>query len=449
LLKVEDRMTGAHHVVVVGAGFGGLETVHQLAGAPVEITIVDRRNHHLFQPLLYQAATASLAPSEIAWPIRHLFRRRLDVTTLLASVESIDKEARQLQLGDGSTLRYDTLVLATGARHAYFGHDAWEPFAPGLKTLEDATTIRGRILLAFEEAEREDDEAKRAALLTFVIVGGGPTGVELAGAIAELAHATLPGDFRRIDTRRARIVLIEAGPRVLPAFAEDLSSYAQDSLEQLGVEVMLGQPVSECHADGVVFGGERLAAVTILWAAGVQSSPAAQWLDAPADKVGRLKAEPDLTVPGHPEIFAIGDAAIVLRPDGQPVPGIAPAAKQEGAYVAKVIRARLHGAPAPSSFHYKHAGDLATIGKRRAVIDFGWIKLKGALAWWLWGFAHIYFLIGVRNRLSVAINWLWIYARDQRGARLITWWGGEVEGTAPFPRGEKAGDSSRESAPKV
>jgi NADH:ubiquinone reductase (H+-translocating) len=432
----------AHHVVVVGAGFGGLETAHRLAGAPVEITIVDRRNHHLFQPLLYQAATASLAPSEIAWPIRHLFRRRLDVTVLLASVESIDSQARELRLDDGSTLPYDTLVLATGARHAYFGHDSWEPFAPGLKTLEDATTIRGRILLAFEKAERESEERKRAALLTFVIVGGGPTGVELAGTIAELARVTLPPEFRRIDTRQARIVLIEAGPRVLPAFAEDLSNYAKDSLEQLGVEVVLGKPVSECDADGVVFGGQTLAAATILWAAGVQSSPAAQWLDAPADRVGRLKAEPDLTVPGHPEIFAIGDAAIVLRPDGQPVPGIAPAAKQEGAYVATVIRARLSAAPAPPPFRYKHAGDLATIGKRRAVIDFGWIKLKGALAWWLWGFAHIYFLIGVRNRLSVAINWLWIYARDQRGARLITWWGGEVDGTAPFPRGEQAQQDS-------
>ena len=432
----------AHHVVVVGAGFGGLETAHRLAGAPVEITIVDRRNHHLFQPLLYQAATASLAPSEIAWPIRHLFRRRLDVTTLLASVESIDRQARELRLDDGSTLRYDTLVLATGARHAYFGHDAWEPFAPGLKTLEDATTIRGRILLAFEKAEREPDERKRTALLTFVIVGGGPTGVELAGAIAELARVTLPQEFRRIDTRQARIVLIEAGPRVLPAFAEDLSDYAKNSLEQLGVEVVLSRPVSECDAEGVVFGGERLAAATIIWAAGVQSSPAARWLDAPADRVGRLKAEPDLTVPGHADIFAIGDAAIVLRPDGRPVPGIAPAAKQEGVYVAKVIRARLAGAPAPPPFRYKHAGDLATIGKRRAVIDFGWIKLRGALAWWLWGFTHIYFLIGVRNRLSVAMNWLWIYARDQRGARLITWWGGEVDGTAPFPRAEQADQDS-------
>jgi NADH:ubiquinone reductase (H+-translocating) len=430
-------MTSDHHAVVVGAGFGGLEAVHRLARAPVRITLVDRRNHHLFQPLLYQAATASLAPSEIAWPIRHLFRRQPNVTTLLASVESIDKEARELRLDDGSTLIYDTLLLATGARHAYFGHDAWEPFAPGLKTLEDATTIRSRILLAFEEAEREHDERKRAALMTFVIVGAGPTGVELAGTIAELARATLPGDFRRIDTRAARIVLIEAGSRVLPAFAEGLSAYAKHSLGRLGVEVALGQPVSECSPDGVVFGGKPLAAATIIWAAGVQSSPAAQWLDAPADSAGRLKVEPDLTVPGHPEIFAIGDAAILFRPDGRPVPGIAPAAKQEGVYVADVIQARLSGAPAPPPFRYKHAGDLATIGKRRAVIDFGWIKLRGAIAWWLWGFAHIYFLIGVRNRLSVALNWLWIYARDQRSARLITRRGGEVEGTGQLSRGQR------------
>jgi NADH dehydrogenase len=340
-------MTGVHHVVVVGAGFGGLEAVHALAGGPVRVTIVDRRNHHLFQPLLYQVATASLAPSEIAWPIRHLFHRP-NVATLLASVESIDKEARELRLDDGWTLPYDTLVLATGARHAYFGHDAREPFAPGLKTLEDATTIRSRLLLAFEKAEREGDETKRAALMTFAIVGAGPTGVELAGTIAELARATLPGDFRRVDTREARIVLIEAGPRVLPAFAEDLSLHAKRSLEGLGVEVVLGQAVSECSAEGVVFGGKPLAAATIIWAAGVQSSPAAQWLDAPADKAGRLKVEPDLTVPGRPEIFAIGDAAFVLRPDGGPVPGIAPAAKQEGVYVANVIRARLRGARAPT-----------------------------------------------------------------------------------------------------
>jgi NADH dehydrogenase len=431
-------MTDVHHTVVVGAGFGGLEAVHRLARAPVRITIVDRRNHHLFQPLLYQAATASLAPSEIAWPIRHLFRSRPNVATLLASVESIDKEARELRLDDGSTLHYDTLVLATGARHAYFGHDAWEPFAPGLKTLEDATTIRSRLLVAFEMAEREADEGKRAALMTFVIVGAGPTGVELAGTIAELARATLPGDFRRIDTRKARIVLIEAGPRVLPAFAADLSAYAQSSLEGLGVEVALGQAVSECSTEGVVFGGKPLTAATIIWAAGVQSSPAAQWLDAPADAAGRLKVEPDLTAPGHPEIFAIGDTAVVLRPDGRPVPGIAPAAKQEGVYVANVIHARLRGGPAPPPFRYKHAGDLATIGKQRAVIDFGWIKLRGPIAWWLWGFAHIYFLIGVRNRLSVALNWLWIYARDQRSARLITRRSGDDEEASPPSRNDRA-----------
>ena len=419
-------LASLHHVVVIGAGFGGLETVHRLAGAPVRITLVDRRNHHLFQPLLYQVATASLAPSEIAWPIRHLLRNRREVTTLLASVEAIDKEARVVRLDDGSTLKYDTLVLATGARHAYFGHDDWEPFAPGLKTLEDATTIRGRILIAFEEAERESDETKRTAFLTFVIVGAGPTGVELAGTIAELARATLPADFRNIDTRNAQIILIEAGPRVLPGFAEDLSTYAQHALERLGVEVVLGAPVTECSAEGVVYGGKTLSAATVIWAAGVQASPAAEWLDAPADRAGRLKVEPDLTVPGHPEIFAIGDAAIVARPDGRPVPGIAPAAKQEGAYVAQVIRARLSGRPAPSPFRYQHAGDLATIGKRRAVIDFGWIKLRGAIAWWLWGFAHIYFLIGVRNRLSVALNWLWIYARNQRSARLITQRGDEA-----------------------
>jgi NADH dehydrogenase len=418
-----------HHVVVIGAGFGGLETVHRLARAPVRITLVDRRNHHLFQPLLYQVATASLAPSEIAWPIRHLLRKRRDVTTWLASVEAVDQAARQIRLEDRSTLAYDTLVLATGARHAYFGHDDWEPVAPGLKTLEDATAVRGRILLAFEQAEREPDKRRQTALMTFVIVGAGPTGVELAGTIAELARATLPADFRSIDTRKARIVLIEAGPRALPAFSEDLSAYAKRSLERLGVEVELGQAVTGCTAEGVVYGGKALAAATVIWAAGVQASPAAQWLEAPADRVGRLKVEPDLTVPGLPEIFAIGDAAIVARPDGRPVPGIAPAAKQEGAYVAKVIRARLAGQTPPPAFRYRHAGDLATIGKRRAVIDFGWIQLRGALAWWLWGFAHIYFLIGVRNRLSVALNWLWIYARDQRSARLITRDGAGLDAT--------------------
>ncbi len=415
-----DAPSDRHHVVVVGAGFGGLEVVHHLAGAPVRITVLDRRNHHLFQPLLYQVATASLATSEIAWPIRHLLRKRPEVTTLLASVEGIDKALRRVALDDGSTIAYDTLVLATGARHAYFGHDDWEPFAPGLKTLEDATTIRRRILVAFEKAERETDPQRRSALLTFVIIGAGPTGVELAGTIAELARVTLPRDFRHIDTRQARVVLIEAGPRVLAGFTEDLSAYAQRSLESLGVEVVLGHPVSACTADGVVYGGQTLAASTILWAAGVQASPAGEWLGAQVDRAGRVVVEPDLTVTGHPEIFVIGDTAAVVAPDGSPVPGIAPAAKQQGKYVAATIKARLRGKSSQQPFRYKHAGSLATIGKRLAVIDFGRVKLRGTLAWWMWGLAHIYFLIGVRNRLSVAINWLWIHTRDQRSSRLIT-----------------------------
>jgi NADH dehydrogenase len=408
-----------HHVVIVGAGFGGLEATFRLAGAPVTITLIDRRNHHLFQPLLYQVATASLATSEIAWPIRYLLRGRPEVTTLFATVCGVDTVSKRVLLEDGDALPYDTLVLATGARHAYFGHDEWEPFAPGLKTLEDATTLRRRILVAFERAERETDPQRRAALLTFVIVGAGPTGVELAGTIAELAQDTLPPDFRNIDTQKARVVLIEAGPRVLAGFDDDLSAYAQRSLESLGVEVVLGKAVTECSADGVVYGGETLQAKTLIWAAGVRASPAAEWLGAEADRAGRLQVLPDLTVPGHPDIFAVGDTVVIEGPDGKPVPGIAPAAKQEGQYVAETIKARLRS-QTPAPFRYKHAGSLAQIGKHKAVIDFGRIKLRGTLAWWIWGIAHIYFLIGLRNRLQVAISWLWIHARDQRAARLIT-----------------------------
>jgi NADH:ubiquinone reductase (H+-translocating) len=408
-----------HRVVIVGAGFGGLETTYRLAGAPVEITLIDRRNHHLFQPLLYQVATASLATSEIAWPIRYLLRDRKEVTTLFANVNGVDAAGKRVLIEDGSSIPYDTLVLATGARHAYFGHDEWEPFAPGLKTLEDATTLRRRILVAFERAERETDPDRRSALLTFVIIGAGPTGVEIAGTIADMARDTLPRDFRHIDTRKARVVLIEAGSRVLAGFPDDLASYAQRSLEQLGVEVMLGEPVTECSADGVVYGGKTLAARTLIWAAGVRASRAAEWLQAPADRAGRLKVEPDLTVSGHPEIFAIGDTTTIAGPDGNPVPGIAPAAKQEGRYVAETIKARLAGRT-HQPFRYKHAGSLAQIGKRLAVIDFGRIRLRGAIAWWIWGIAHIYFLIGLRNRLSVALSWLWIYVRDQRASRLIT-----------------------------
>lgn len=409
-----------YHVVVVGAGFGGLEFARAMAKAPARITLIDQRNHHLFQPLLYQVATTSLATSEIAWPIRHLVRREKAVTTFLATVNGVDISGKRVLLTDGSAVSYDTLVLATGARHAYFGRDEWEVFAPGLKTLEDATTIRRRILLAFERAERETDPDLRRALLTFVIIGGGPTGVELAGTIAELGRVTLRGEFRSIDTRDTKVVLIEAGDRILPAFKPALSAYAKTALERLGVTIELGRAVSECDADGVAYGGTRLAARTIIWAAGVAASPAAQWLGVAADKAGRAIVEPDLTVPGHPEIFVIGDTAQMKRPDGGFVPGIAPAAKQAGKHVASLLKARLAGDNGQKPFVYKHAGDLATIGKRAAVIDFGHRSFTGWTAWWLWGIVHIFFLIGLRNRLAVALSWLWIYTTGQRSARLIT-----------------------------
>jgi len=409
-----------HHVVIVGAGFAGLAAAQGLAGADVKITIIDRRNHHLFQPLLYQVGTATLATSEIAWPIRHLLRKRKEVTTLLGAVTGVDTGNRRVLLEDGGAVDYDTLVLATGARHAYFGHDEWEPYAPGLKTLEDATTIRRRVLLSFERAECEIDPARREALLTFVIVGGGPTGVELSGAIAELAHQNLPEEYRHIDTRKARVVLIEAGPRILPTFTEDLSAYAHASLERLGVEIQLKQAVSECTDQGVIYGGRPLAAKVILWAAGVRASAAAAWAGLPADGAGRAQVEPDLSAPGHPEIFVVGDTATIDAWRGKPVPGIAPAAKQQGLHVARTIKLRLRGNTTPRMFRYRHSGNLATIGKRAAVIDFGWIKVRGWPAWWLWGLAHIYFLIGVRNRLAVALSWLWIYVTGSRSAHLIT-----------------------------
>ncbi len=414
-------MTGSTpRIVIVGAGFGGLEVARRLAKSDVRVTVIDRRNHHLFQPLLYQVATASLATSEIAWPIRALLRRYNNITTLLGRVVGVNIQEKTVLLADGDAIPFDTLVLATGARHAYFGHDEWEPYAPGLKTIEDATTIRRRILSAFEHAERAADEASRAGFLTFVVVGGGPTGVELAGTIAELAHDTLRRDFRNIDTKKARVVLVEAGPRILPGFRESLSGYARQALTKLGVEVRLGQAVSECTADGVTIGAEHLPARTVIWAAGVAASPASQWLDAPADRVGRILVSPDLTVPGSPDIFVIGDTAHVEMPDGKQVPGIAPAAKQEGRYVAETIKSRLSEGGALPPFRYTDAGSLATIGKRAAVVDFGWIRFRGRLAWWLWGFAHIYFLIGLRHRLAVALNWLWIYFTGQRSARLIT-----------------------------
>jgi NADH dehydrogenase len=409
-----------HHVVIVGAGFGGLSAAQELAGAAVRITLIDQRNHHLFQPLLYQVGTAALATSEIAWPIRFLMRRRREVTTLLGTVSAVDMQNRCVTLQDGAAVTFDTLILATGARHAYFGHDEWEPYAPGLKTLEDATSIRRRVLLSLEKAEREPDPLQRAALLTFAIVGGGPTGVELAGAIVELVYQNLVGEFRRIDTRQARVLLIEAGPRLLPAFAPDLSAYAHRALERLGVQVRLGSAVTDCNSSGVRIGGQSIAANVIVWAAGVRASPAAVWLGAPADNAGRVKVDSDLTVPGHADIFVIGDTATVNVGNGKPAPGIAPAAKQQGIHVARTIRRRLAGDTQSRAFRYRHAGDLATIGKRSAVIDFGWCKLRGWVAWWVWGLAHIYFLIGLRNRLAVALSWLWIYLTGNRSACLIT-----------------------------
>jgi NADH:ubiquinone reductase (H+-translocating) len=409
-----------HRVVIVGAGFGGLAVAQRLKGSSASITIIDQRNHHLFQPLLYQVATATLATSEIAWPIRQLLRKRRDVTTLLGVVTGVDATKQIVMLEDGAEVPYDTLVLATGARHAYFGHDEWEPYAPGLKTLEDATAIRRRVLLSFEQAERESDLTKRAALQTFVVVGGGPTGVELAGAIAELAHVNLPGEFRHIDPRKSRVMLIEAGPRILPGFDEDLSSYAHEALVRLGVEVQVGAAVRDCNSEGVVFGDQSLPAKVILWAAGVRASDAAAWAGLPSDGAGRVKVESDLTAPGRPEIFVIGDTATINAWHGKPVPGIAPAAKQQGVHVAATIKARLKGEIARRPFTYRHSGNLATIGKRAAIIDFGRIKFRGWLAWWIWGLAHIYFLIGVRNRLVVALSWLWIYATGSRSAYLIT-----------------------------
>src|SRR5262245_2882371 len=406
-------------IVIVGAGFGGLSAAHGLAGAEADVTVIDRRNYHLFQPLLYQVATAGLSPAQVASPIRAILRRAANVRVVLGRVTSVDKTRRVVQL-EGREVPYDQLVIATGARHSYFGHDDWERVAPGLKKIDDATAIRRNILRAFEHAEQSDDPAARRRLLTFVVIGAGPTGVEMAGAIAELAHVALRHDFRTIDPREARIVLVEAGPRVLPAFPSSLSDEARRSLERLHVEVRLGQPVSQCDERGVVIGTERLEAATLIWAAGVMASSAARWLGAEADGAGRIKVAPDLSLPGHPEIFVIGDTACALDAKGRPLPGLAPVAKQQGAYVARLLRARLKGAPSPAPFRYRNYGTLATIGRRAAVADFGWIRLGGTLAWLLWGLVHISFLIGFRNRLVVMLDWLWSYFTFQSGARLIT-----------------------------
>ena len=407
-------------IVIVGAGFGGLSAAVGLAGADADVTVVDRRNYHLFQPLLYQVATAGLSPAQIASPIRAILRRAGNVRVVLGKVSGVDRERRVVKVDDRPGLAYDHLILATGARHAYFGHDDWEAVAPGLKTIDDATGIRRRILTAFENAEAADSPEARRRLLTFVVIGGGPTGVEMAGAIAELAHAALRHDFRTVDPREARIVLVEAGARLLASFPEALSTAARESLERLHVEVRLGAAVSACDADGVTIGEQRMDAATIVWAAGVAASPAARWLGVDADRVGRVKVAADLSLPGHPEIFVIGDTAHVGDATGQPLPGLAPVAKQQGAYVARLLRGRIAGRPAPPPFRYRSFGTMATIGRRAAVADFGWVRFDGTVAWLLWGAVHISFLIGFRNRLVVILDWLWSYVTFQSGARLIT-----------------------------
>ncbi|MFL6807127.1 MAG: NAD(P)/FAD-dependent oxidoreductase [Xanthobacteraceae bacterium] len=406
-------------MVIVGAGFGGMEAARALARSPVEVVIIDEKNHHCFQPLLYQVATAALSPADIAWPIRSMLRRQDNAFVMLARVIAVD-QAQRIVRTDSVPVPYDYLVLATGATHYYFGHDEWAKFAPGLKHIEDARRIRRRILLAFERAELAESEDERRRLMTFAIVGGGPTGVEMAGAIAEVARHALRSDFRRIDPKTSRIVLLEAGPRLLPSFPERLARYAQSTLEQMGVEVLTSARVTGCDENGVQLGNERIEARTSIWAAGVIASSAASWVDAERDRNGRVKVLPNLSIDGAPDIFAIGDTALVLDKDEHPVPGIAPAAKQMGQYVGRLIDARVRGKPEPPPFAYRHYGELATIGRKAAVVKLGRICLTGFVGWLFWSVAHIYFLIGVRNRFVVAFTWLWSYLTLQRGARLIT-----------------------------
>jgi NADH dehydrogenase/putative oxidoreductase len=406
-------------VVIVGAGFGGLRCAQALKGAPVAVTLIDRNNFHLFQPLLYQVATAALSPGDIAVATRQIFRDAPATRLLLGTVIGIDTEKR-LVLTERRGIPYDYLVLATGATHSYLGKDEWARHAPGLKHVEDALEVRRRILTAFERAEESENESEKAALLTFLIVGGGPTGVELAGAIAELARFGLSQDFRTIDPAGARIILVQAGARLLPTFPERLSGIAQRALEKLGVEIRLESRVNHIDEQGVGVDDERIEARTILWAAGVAASPAATWLKVPSDRAGRIVVGEDLRVPGMANVFAVGDTVVSNAWNGQPVPGLAPAAKQGGAYVAKQIRASIEArAPVPA-FRYRHLGSLATIGRRAAVADFGAIKLWGAPAWWLWGVAHIGFMLGVRNRVATLLNWFWSYLKFGGGIRLIT-----------------------------
>ncbi|SEK66981.1 NAD(P)/FAD-dependent oxidoreductase [Nitrosovibrio tenuis] len=435
----QNQASQLPRIVILGAGFGGLTCARALQAAPAEVTLVDQRNFHLFQPLLYQVATAALSPADIATPIRRILRNQINAKVVLGHVEAIDRQERTVRLREnGRLVAYDILVIATGARHSYFGHEDWEAFAPGLKQIEDALDIRNRVLDALERAEATEDADERQRLLSFAVIGGGPTGVELAGAIAELAKIELAQESRTMHGLAAHIVLIEAGPQILPVFVPSLADKARRSLEQLGVEVLTNSMVEHCDSEGVIAAGKRIEARTLIWAAGVAASPAAQWLDVEPDRAGRVRVLGDLSLPGDPTVFVIGDTAAVYRPDGRPVPGIAPAAKQEGNYVAELLLRRLNGSvsidgrggaagmQAQPEFHYHHAGDLATIGHKSAVLDFGWIRLSGLLAWLLWGCVHIFFLISFRNRMVVMLGWLWSYFASDRGARLITGSGREL-----------------------
>jgi NADH dehydrogenase/putative oxidoreductase len=419
LTRDPRTLEGLPRVVIVGAGFAGVSCAEALRNAPVSVILIDRVNYHLFQPLLYQVATAALSPGDIATPVRQLFRDAFSIRVLLGTVTGVDARARTV-ITEDSVIPYDYLVLATGATHSYFGKDAWAPYAPGLKGVGDALEIRRRILTAFERVEAATDADERAALLTFLIVGGGPTGVELAGAIAELARFGMAKEFRTFDPADARVILVQSAPRLLPVFPESLSSIAQRSLERLGIEVLLSSRVDAIDAEGVSVGERRIASKTVLWAAGVAASPAAKWLEADADGAGRIRVGPDFSVRGLPNVFAIGDTAAINGWKGQPVPGLAPAAKQAGAYIGRSIRAQIDGRPALPYFQYRHLGSLATIGRKSAVVDFGVIKLWGAPAWWLWGVVHVSFLVGLRNRLSTMINWFWAYLTYGSGIRLIT-----------------------------
>jgi NADH dehydrogenase len=407
-------------VVVVGAGFGGLEAARRLARSPVDVTVIDRHNYHLFQPLLYQVATAALSPADIAEPIRAVLRDQQNAAVLLDEVIGVDWAARRVELRFGAAQNYDYLILATGSQYAYFGHDNWPRLAPGLKSIDNATLIRRRLLLAFEEAETVTDAEIRERLLIFILVGAGPTGVEMAGALAELAHATLSRDFRHINPQTAHILLVEAGPRVLSSFPERLAAFAQRSLERMGVEVLLGTPIEAIDRDGVLAGGKRIEAANVIWCAGVEASPVARWLGVPAGQGDRVKVASDLSVPGHAEIFVIGDAALVPGPTGEPLPGLAPVAKQQGQYVGEAIARLVRRDPAMPPFRYRDEGALATIGRHSAIADLGWIRLTGWVAWVLWGIVHIFFLIGFRSRMAVFLNWIWAWLTYGRGARLIT-----------------------------